>query len=314
MAFVFAPYHPTTERLIVPASKTVSFDPTDILGVYLREIGRHPLLTKEEEVALAQLMHPPVETNPRKRRVAEHRALEAREKFVNSNLRIVVTIAKRYRKHGVPMMDLIQEGNIGLMRAVDKFDWRKGFKFSTYATWWIRQAIQKGVAHQSRTIRLPANADEDASKMKRFIEEFIITHHREPSVEEIMDELDMKLGQIHELNRFGERYIDSLDADLTTAHDGEKNLYDFYGDRRQEARTEDFVLDGIEVDAVIALLDCLDPEDAMIVRRRWTVDGEDFATYNELVAELGVSRDAIRKRLDRAMARLLIEAEPLLVS
>src|SRR6187455_2457648 len=146
---------------------------TDSLGMFLSEIGRYQLLTAADEIALAKRV--------------ERGDLAAKERMINSNLRLVVSIAKRYRGHGVPFLDLIQDGVIGLNRAVEKFDWRKGFKFSTYATWWIRQACQRAISNQARTIRVPAHVHERRIKLARLGREFEIERGREPSRSELAE-------------------------------------------------------------------------------------------------------------------------------
>ena len=146
---------------------------TDSLTLFMNEIGKHDLLKAAEEVELAKLI--------------ERGDKSAKERMINSNLRLVVSIAKRYRGHGVSFGDLIQEGAIGLNRAVEKFDWRRGFKFSTYATWWIRQACQRAISNQARTIRIPAHVHERRIKLARLGREFELEHGREPTVEELAD-------------------------------------------------------------------------------------------------------------------------------
>ena len=170
----------------------------DLVRVYLDEIGRHELLTKDDEARLAQeidagrVARAKLEQAGRTKR-SERRALEAavergeqaRREFIQSNLRLVVSIAKKYQASGLPLLDLVQEGNLGLMHAVEKFDWRKGFKFSTYATWWIRQAIQRGIANTGRTIRLPAHAGDNLLRLHRVRAQLEAELEREPTVAEL---------------------------------------------------------------------------------------------------------------------------------
>jgi RNA polymerase primary sigma factor len=176
----------------------------DLVRVYLDEIGRHELLTKDDEARLAQdidagraarakLDEPGPIKRSERRKLEEtaQRGADARREFIQSNLRLVVSIAKKYQASGLPLLDLVQEGNLGLMHAVEKFDWRKGFKFSTYATWWIRQAIQRGIANTGRTIRLPAHAGDNLLRLHRVRAQLESELEREPTVAELANELDV---------------------------------------------------------------------------------------------------------------------------
>jgi RNA polymerase primary sigma factor len=167
-----------------PSEETSPDEPytADALGTYLREIGRHPLLTAAEEVTLAKLI--------------EKGDGPATVRMVSSNLRLVVSIARRYRSTGIPLLDLIQEGNLGLLRAVEKFDWRKGFKFSTYATWWIRQAIQRGIADRGRTVRLPVHIHEQLVRLRRERRDLEATLGREATPDELARVADMPVTRV----------------------------------------------------------------------------------------------------------------------
>ena len=178
---------------------------TDALQLFLNEAGRWPLLTKEEEVELAKRI--------------ERGDEEAKERMINSNLRLVVSIAKRYQGHGLSLLDLIQEGIIGLIRAVEKFDWRRGFKFSTYATWWIRQAVQRGVANKSRTIRLPVHIADREQQMARAERVLAPKLGRQPTEEEIAKQAKLPLKQVREV-RQAARAITSLDKPLGADSEG----------------------------------------------------------------------------------------------
>src|SRR6184192_4153859 len=177
---------------------------TDALQLFLNEAGRWPLLTAEEEVELAKRI--------------ERGDKEAKDRMINSNLRLVVSIAKRYQGHGLSLLDLIQEGIIGLIRAVEKFDWRRGFKFSTYATWWIRQAVQRGVANKSRTIRVPVHIVEREQKIARAEREFSTKLGRAPTDEEVAKKAKLPLKQVREV-RAAARAVASLDKPLGDAGD-----------------------------------------------------------------------------------------------
>src|SRR6187401_710287 len=189
---------------------------TDSLGMFLSEIGRYQLLTAADEIALAKR----VERGDR----------AAKERMINSNLRLVVSIAKRYRGHGVPFLDLIQDGVIGLNRAVEKFDYRKGFKFSTYATWWIRQACQRAVANQSDTIRIPVHVQERRLKLRRARQQLEATHGRPPTIEELANATELKEHHVQEA-------LDAVEASVSlnqTIGDGDGELGDLFADRTVE--------------------------------------------------------------------------------
>src|SRR5213592_1683664 len=177
---------------------------TDALQLFLNEAGRWPLLTAEEEVELAKRI--------------ERGDKEAKERMINSNLRLVVSIAKRYQGHGLSLLDLIQEGIIGLIRAVEKFDWRRGFKFSTYATWWIRQAVQRGVANKSRTIRMPVHIVDRERKISKAERELHVKLGRAPSLEEIAKEAKLPLKQVHVVQDAA-RAVTSLDRPVGSESD-----------------------------------------------------------------------------------------------
>ena len=181
---------------------------TDALQLFLNEAGRYPLLTAAEEVELAKRI--------------ERGDTQAKERMINSNLRLVVSIAKRYQGHGLSLLDLIQEGIIGLIRAVEKFDWRKGFKFSTYATWWIRQAVQRGVANKSRTIRIPVHIVEREQKIARAERELIAKLGRAPTDEEVAKRPKLPLKQVREV-RQAARAVTSLDRPIGDEDDGARS-------------------------------------------------------------------------------------------
>src|SRR5918992_767389 len=187
---------------------------TDALQLFLNEVGRYKLLTAEEEVDLAKRI--------------ERGDQEAKDLMINSNLRLVVSIAKKYQGHGLTLLDLIQEGIIGLIRAVEKFDHRKGFKFSTYATWWIRQAVQRGVANKSRTIRIPVHIVERETKISRAERELIAELERAPTDEEISTRAKRPIKRVREV-RSGARAVTSLDKPIGDENEG--TLGDLFGDQ-----------------------------------------------------------------------------------
>ena len=194
---------------------------TDALQLFLNEAGRWPLLTASEEVELAKRI--------------ERGDMEAKERMINSNLRLVVSIAKRYQGHGLSLLDLIQEGIIGLIRAVEKFDWRKGFKFSTYATWWIRQAVQRGVANKSRTIRIPVHIAEREQRIGRAERELTPKLGRPPTEEEVAKHAKLPLKQVREV-RSAARAVTSLDRPI--GEEGEGALGDLFASEQPAPEEE----------------------------------------------------------------------------
>src|SRR5438045_609270 len=207
------------------AARRLGTDDADDLRLCLEAAAREPLLTKEEEVELAMTIEKGKEAEDRlkagrlrsdrsimRARSDVRRAESARQRFIMANLRLVVSVARKYQGQGLPLLDLIQEGNIGLMRAVELFDWRRGFKFSTYATWWIRQGITRAIADRSRSIRLPVHIHDRLRKLNRTRSQFAQTHGREPTREELAKALDTTIEEIDDLTEMGRREPLSLQA------------------------------------------------------------------------------------------------------
>ena len=264
---------------------------TDALQLFLNEAGRWPLLTKEEEVELAKLI--------------ERGDQQAKERMINSNLRLVVSIAKRYQGHGLSLLDLIQEGIIGLIRAVEKFDWRRGFKFSTYATWWIRQAVQRGVANKSRTIRLPVHIADREQKMARAERLLAPKLGRQPTEEEIAKQAKLPLKQVHEV-RQAARAITSLDKPLGT--DSEGRLGDLFASEGSEPEEELTV--SLEEDVLRRAVAQLPEREQEVVKRRYGLDGErDPASLAAIGRELGLTRDRVRQIEASALEQLAVNRE-----
>src|SRR4051812_10533554 len=250
---------------------------TDSLERFLQEIGRYPLLTKVEEIQLAKRV--------------ESGDLAAKRRMIESNLRLVVSIAKRYRGQGLGFLDLIQEGTVGLIRAVEKFDWRRDLKFSTYATWWIRQAVARGLADKSRTVRLPVHVVERVQKINRAERTLTLRLARDPTDEEIAKEARLPIAQVLAV-RSAARSSMSLDEPI--GDDGESSVSDLLADEN--------ALDPSDVVAVEqrnqALADALDalPQRArMVLVRRYGLDGEDPYTLDEIARELGLTRERVRQ-------------------
>jgi RNA polymerase primary sigma factor len=268
---------------------------TESLQLFLNGIGRYPLLSAAEEVALAKRV--------------ERGDAAAKERMVNSNLRLVVSIAKRYRGHDLPLLDLIQEGTIGLNRAVEKFDWRKGYKFSTYATWWIRQACQRAVANQAVTIRVPVHVVERRQKLRRARQRFEISHGRTPTMEELAEATQLPLNHVEEA-------LEAVEASVSlnqTVGDGDAELGDLHADR-----SADDPLDSVEVsleqDRVRDALESLPERERRVIELRFGfAEGADSVSLDQIGRELGLTRERIRQLEASALTRLssLLDTRPL---
>ena len=231
------------------AKERVDRDEEDLVRLYLTDIGQYPLLTKEGEVRLAQQIEAGTsataeseakgdKVTPARRRELRRsirRGDEAQRTFVQSNLRLVVSIAKKYQASGLPLLDLIQEGNLGLMHAVEKFDWRKGFKFSTYATWWIRQAITRGIANTGRTIRLPVHAGDTLARLQKARSRLELKLGRQATLAELAEEVEMPEDKVTEALRFA---AEPLSLSEPLREDGDAELGDVVEDRSAESPFE----------------------------------------------------------------------------
>jgi RNA polymerase sigma factor (sigma-70 family) len=287
-------------------------DDEDLVRLYLQDIGRYPLLTKEDEVRLAKEIEAGSEARaeleasdptPAQRRVLRRRVREgdrAERTFVLSNLRLVVSIAKRYQASGLPLLDLVQEGNLGLMHAVEKFDWRKGFKFSTYATWWIRQAITRGIANTGRTIRLPVHAGDALVRIQKARQRLESKHGRQPTPAELADEAEMTEEQVLDAMQFGADPV-SLSAPLRD--DGLAELGDLVEDR-EAINPFDAAAIALLPQDVAGILDRLDPREREVLRLRYGLDRGESRTLEEVGREFGLTRERIRQIEARAMSKL----------
>jgi RNA polymerase primary sigma factor len=258
----------------------------DSLQLFLNDLGRYPLLTAAEEVALAKR----VERGDR----------AAKERMVNCNLRLVVSLAKKYQGHGVALGDLIQDGIIGLNRAVEKFDYRKGFKFSTYATWWIRQACQRAVANQSATIRIPVHVNERRMKLRRARQKFEAEHGREPTVEELAEAAQLKLSHAEEALE-AVQVSASLDQ---TIGDGDTAFGDLFADDNAEDPIEvaDISLERQRLRDALALLD---ERERRVLELRFGLDEtEEQHSLEDIGRELSLTRERVRQLEANALRRL----------
>jgi RNA polymerase primary sigma factor len=254
--------------------------------MYLKEIGRVPLLTSEEEVALALRM--------------ENDDEEAKRTLAEANLRLVVSIAKRYVGRGMLFLDLIQEGNLGLIKAVEKFDYRKGFKFSTYATWWIRQAITRAIADQARTIRIPVHMVETINKLIRVQRQLLQELGREPSPEEIAKEMNISEDKVREIQKIAQEPV-SLETPIGEEEDS--HLGDFIEDHDARAPAEEasFTLLREQLDEV---LKTLTDREQRVLRLRFGLDDGRARTLEEVGQKFGVTRERIRQIEAKTLRKL----------
>jgi RNA polymerase primary sigma factor len=257
------------------------------LGRYLRQIARGRLLTHEEEINLSRSAREGDET--------------AQSKLIEKNLRLVIPIAKKYRGKGLPFGDLIQEGNIGLMRAADKFDPEKGFRFSTYATWWIRQAIQRAVAVKGRTIRVPVHMGEKIRKMAKIYNELSTQLEREPTDEEVAERLDWDVNRVKDV-KSAIPDATSLNHQLSSEEDSSE-LGDLVEDERESGVAGEVVRE-LEIRRLIEAVERLPERQRHVLVRRYGLDGEKPATLADLSEELDVSRERVRQ-LQREAERAL---------
>jgi len=291
----------------------------DLVGVYLHEISKTPLLDAAQEVDLAKAIEAglyaerlldtedPLEGAkiPEGVTEAELRRLvaegeEAKDRFIRANLRLVVSIARRYVRSGMPMLDLIQEGNTGLVRAVEKFDYLRGYKFSTYATWWIRQAISRAIAQQERTVRLPVHLVEDVNRMRNVARQLTRESGTEPEPEQIAAAMDVPTERVRELMRWSQ---DTVSLDTPVGDDGDTNLGDLVADSDVPS-PEDVVLAAMERTRIESLLNHLDDRSAGIMRARYGLEDGREHSLTEVATRFSLSRERIRQLEIQALGRL----------
>ncbi len=264
--------------------KEVSMD--DPVKMYLKDIGKVPLLAPEEETELAKRMMNGDD--------------EAKRLLSEANLRLVVSIAKRYMGRGMQFLDLIQEGNLGLMKAVEKFDYQKGFKFSTYATWWIRQAITRAIADQARTIRIPVHMVETINKLVRVSRRLLQELGREPSAEEIAVEMEISPERVREIQKIAQ---DPVSLETPIGEEEDSHLSDFIEDERSTA-PQDAVSFTMLKEQLLGVLDTLTPREEKVLRLRYGLDDGRPRTLEEVGKEFNVTRERIRQIEAKALRKL----------
>jgi len=255
------------------------------LDLFLRQARVHPLLTAAEEIELAKRI--------------ERGDLEAKDRMINSNLRLVVSQARRYQGHGLPMEDLVQEGMLGLIRAVEKFDWRRGFKFSTYGTLWIRQAIQRGLQNHGRTIRVPVHVAQRQVKVRKIESELNTRLSREPTDEEIAAVAELPVEEVAELRELS-RGLASLDQPVTD--DGETALGQLLASDRPEPVEEIVAADRER--RINAVVEQLPEEERNVIRLRFGLTGDEPRTIRQTGTELGIPTDRARQLEEQGLSRL----------
>lgn len=267
-----------------PEAEEVSAD--DSVRMYMREIGQYPLLSADEEVELAK-------------KIAQGDK-EAKQKLIDSNLRLVVSIAKRYAGHGTSLLDLIQEGNLGLMKAADKFDYTMGNKFSTYATWWIRQSITRALADQSRTIRVPVHMNENIGKYRRTVKELTQKLDRDPTREEVAEAMHISPEQVDKIWEYSQEAV-SLDTPVGDENDA--NLGDFVKDDEAEDPERSAETEGMK-EAINNALDTLTDREREVLELRFGLKDGRSRTLEEVGKQFGVTRERIRQIESKALRKL----------
>ncbi len=279
-----AEIEPETEELDVSIPEGISID--DPVRMYLKEIGKVPLLSSAEEIELAKRN--------------EEGDLVAKKRLAEANLRLVVSIAKRYVGRGMLFLDLIQEGNLGLIKAVEKYDYRKGFKFSTYATWWIRQAITRAIADQARTIRIPVHMVETINKLIRVSRQLLQELGREPQPDEVAERMEMPVAKVREIMKIAQEPV-SLETPIGEEEDS--HLGDFIPDDDALAPAEAAAFTMLK-EQLINVLDTLTPREEKVLRLRFGLDDGRARTLEEVGKEFNVTRERIRQIEAKALRKL----------
>lgn len=296
------------------AKDRVSREDEDLVRLYLTDIGRHPLLTKDDEARLGQAIEQGVtareqlEAGGQALTASEKRELkklikagaQAKDQFVKSNLRLVVSVAKKYQASGLPLLDLVQEGNLGLIHAVDKFDWRKGFKFSTYATWWIRQAITRGISNTGRTIRLPVHAGDTLNRVQKMRSSLELKQGRAPTTKQLAEALEMPEDKVIEALRYAS---DPLSLSEPLREDGDAELGDLVPDA-DAMSPFDAAAAALLPEELAKLLSPLDDREREILALRFGLDRGEPRTLEEVGDHFRLTRERIRQIESRAISKL----------
>ena len=289
-----------------------NIDPRDMVGLYLKQAAEVPLLTPEEEIILSktiergrvardELASGKVAAGRRDKLVKQvEDGWKSRERLIISNSRLVISVAKKYIGRGVPFLDLIQEGNIGLMRAAKKFDYKRGFKFSTYATWWIRQAVTRAIADQGRTIRVPVHMGDQISKLRRVQNQLKQKHAREPTLQEMADTMDLPVKKVEDMLKVSRR---PLSLEMPIDDEGESMLGDFIEDQESPAPDETASYNLLK-EHLGSVLDTLPPREVRVLQLRYgLIDGK-TCTLEEVGRKMGVTRERVRQIEAQALRRL----------
>ena len=287
-------------------------DTSDMVGLYLKQAAEVPLLTQQEEIDLAKAIErgrdardelarggTPIERREELRHFIED-GTRARERLIISNSRLVISVAKKYIGRGVPFLDLIQEGNIGLMRAAKKFDYKRGFKFSTYATWWIRQAVTRAIADQGRTIRVPVHMGDQISRLRRVQNQLKQRYAREPTMQELAEYLDVPIKKVEEMLKASRR---PLSLEMPIDDEGESMLGDFIEDSDSPAPDET-ASHNLLKEQLDAVLDTLPPREVRVLQLRYGLLDGKTCTLEEVGRKMGVTRERVRQIEAQALRRL----------
>lgn len=286
---IIAPLIPIIEKKEKPFVEAKSFErvTTDSLKLYFREISRVKLLTAEEEVMLAKRI--------------EKGDLKAKQALIAANLRLVIKVAKKYMNQGLSFQDLIEEGNLGLIKASEKFSWRRGFKFSTYATWWIRQAITRALSNQSRTVRVPVHVSEDINRFERISRDLTRKLGRDPSLIELSKAAKLKFEKIHKLQRLAQRNI-SLEVPVGDESNS-KSIADFIEDKSVASPAQN-VFGQLRSEKLKKLIGALNEKEQKVILMRFGFDQDLPKTLEQTGSLLGVTRERIRQIEEKALHKI----------
>lgn len=270
-----------------------SVNADDSVRIYLQQIGKIPMLSSEEETDVA-------------RRIKEEHSELAKNILVNANLRLVVSIAKKYTNRGLLFLDLIQEGNLGLLRSIEKFDYTMGYKFSTYSTWWIRQAITRAIAEQSRVIRIPVHIMELVNKVRRQIGNFVQQYGREPTAEELAKETDLPIEKIKEIQKLTQEPV-SLEV---TVGDKDDTVLENYISNEGAVSPEEAVIDNLLRDQIAKVLETLSEREQTVIKLRFGLEDGIPRSLEEIGRIMGVTRERVRQIEEKSLKKLRVNSSP----